>query len=115
MLRAPIHGQGWNDRRFTRTSGSHFVRAIGLRYDLTLRPAEDRAEVTLTIDERAKDNIWAMRFHIDPKRHAGFEGDGKIEPDGPYVTWTPPETGGRFLALPGLRTARFGPGRADGG
>ena len=28
---------------------------------------------------------------------------------------TRPETGGRFLALPGLRTARFGPGRADGG
>jgi malonyl-CoA decarboxylase len=26
-----------------------------------------------------------------------------------------PETGSRFLALPGLRTARFGPGRADGG
>ena len=26
-----------------------------------------------------------------------------------------PETGNRFLALPGLRTARFGPGRADGG
>jgi hypothetical protein len=77
---------------FAQTESHHY----GLRYDLTLQPAEDRAEVTLTIDGRAKGNIWAMRFHIDPARHKRFEGDGKIEPVGTYVTWTPPETGGRF-------------------
>jgi hypothetical protein len=37
-----------------------------------------------------------MRFHIDPQRHAGFKADGKLATDGPYVTWTPPEEGGRF-------------------
>jgi hypothetical protein len=77
---------------FAQSESHHY----GLRYDLTLRPAEDRAEVALTIDRRAKDNIWSMRFHIDPERHAGFEGDGTIEANGAYVTWTPPEAGGRL-------------------
>lgn len=68
----------------------------GLQYDMTLKPAEDRADVSLTLDGRIKGNIWSFRFHIDPTRHAGFQGDGKIEADREYVTWTPPETGGRL-------------------
>src|SRR5262245_15718336 len=71
-------------------------RHYGLQYDLTLKPAEDRAEVSLTIDERMKDNISSMRFHIDPNRHTGFTGDGAVEAAGNYVTWTPPVTGGRL-------------------
>ena len=77
---------------FAQSESHHY----GLRYDLTLKPAEDRADVSLTLDRRAKGNIWSMRFHIDPARHAGFEGDGTIEPNGAYVTWTPPEAGGRL-------------------
>jgi hypothetical protein len=68
----------------------------GLRYDLTLNPEADRAEVSLTLDERAKENIWSMRFHIEPERHAGFMADGELETDGQYVTWRPPDEGGRF-------------------
>jgi hypothetical protein len=68
----------------------------GLRYDLTLKPAEDRAEVSLTLDGRIKGNFWSMRFHIDPQRHTGFKGDGKVELQGEYVNWTPPESGGRL-------------------
>lgn len=68
----------------------------GLRYDLTLKPDEDRAEVALTLDGRAKDNIWSLRLHIDPDRHTGFQADGKLETDGPYVTWTPPPEGGQL-------------------
>ena len=71
-------------------------RHYGLRYDLTLNPQADRAEVALTLDKRIKGNIWSMRFHIDPERHTGFKADGKLELDGEYVTWTPPETGGRM-------------------
>jgi len=48
------------------------------------------------MDERIKDNIWSLRFHIDPNRHEGFKGDGTIQPSGEYVTWTPPVTGGRL-------------------
>jgi hypothetical protein len=73
--------------------GSHHY---DLRYDLTLHPAQDRADVSLTMDGRVKGNIWSLRFHIDPQRHAGFEADGTIEADGEYVTWKPPETGGRL-------------------
>ena len=71
-------------------------RHYGLRYDLTLKPATDRAEVSLTVDKRVKHNIRSMRFHIDPVRHDKFEGDGTIDASGEYVTWTPPETGGRL-------------------
>jgi hypothetical protein len=71
-------------------------RHYGLSYDLKLNPQADRAEVALTLDKRIKGNIWSMRFHFDPQRHAGFQGDGKISVDGEYVTWTPPETGGRL-------------------
>ena len=72
-------------------------RHYGLRYDLKLNPQADRAEVALTLDKRIKGNIWSMRFHIDPARHAGFKGDGQLTVDGEYVTWTPPETGGTPL------------------
>jgi hypothetical protein len=71
-------------------------RHYGLRYDLTLNPQADRAEVALTLDKQIKGNIWSMRFHIDPARHTGFKADGKLEADGAYVTWTPPESGGRM-------------------
>jgi hypothetical protein len=71
-------------------------RHYGLRYDLTLNPAADRANVSLTLDGRIKGNLRSLRFHIDPARHTGFAGDGEIEASGHYVTWTPPETGGRL-------------------
>ena len=77
---------------FAQSATHHY----GLRYDLTLKPAEDLAEVSLTLDERAKDNIWSMRFHIDPARHQEFAGDGTIEAEGDYVTWKPPGNGGKL-------------------
>ena len=77
---------------FAQSKSHHY----GLRYDLTLKSGVDRADVALTVDQRVKNNIWSMRFHIDPERHQDFVGDGTIEADGDYVTWTPPETGGRL-------------------
>jgi hypothetical protein len=77
---------------FARPDGPHY----GLRYDLTLQPAEDRAKVSLTVDQPVRDTLWSMRFHIDPERHSGFEGDGSIDADGAYVTWIPPAAGGRL-------------------
>jgi hypothetical protein len=78
------------------SSAQEESRHYGLRYDLSLRPGIDRAEVALTLDNRVQGNIRSMRFHIDPQRHANFKADGKLQEDGAYVTWTPPETGGRF-------------------
>ncbi|MCH8841071.1 MAG: hypothetical protein IH831_10465 [Planctomycetes bacterium] len=71
---------------------SHHYR---LRYDLSLKPEEDLAEVALTLSEGAE-NIWTLRLHIDPHRHSGFEADGQLEVDGQYVTWSPPDKGGRL-------------------
>ena len=87
-------------------------RHYGLRYDLTLTPDSDSAVVSLTLDGRVRDNIWAMRFRIDPERHKGFEGDGAIEANGSYVTWTPPETGGR-LSFRVVVSSRRSNGRYD--
>ena len=84
-----------------------------LRYDLTLKPEEDRAEVALTLNEGANKNIWSMRFHIDPQRHVGFEADeGKLEVDGPYVAWTPSDKGGRLSFHVPVNNRRS-PGRFD--
>jgi hypothetical protein len=82
----------WGGAALGQAKNDHY----GLQYDLTLKPAEDRAEVSLTVDRRVQGKIWSMRFHIDPRRHAGFKGDGQVEPQGEYVTWAPPETGGRL-------------------
>lgn len=70
-----------------------------LRYDLTLRPEAGRADVALTLGEGSHNIRW-MRFSVDPARLDGFEADGKLERDGRYLTWTPPEGGGqlRFTA-----------------
>lgn len=66
-----------------------------LRYDVTLRPFEDRADVVLRMGNGAEHVRW-MRFHVEPGRHTDFEADGDMERDGEYVTWTPPDEGGRF-------------------
>lgn len=66
-----------------------------LRYDVTLKPWEDRADVVLRMGDGAQHVRW-MRFHIEPGRHADIEGDGDIDRDGEYVTWTPPDDGGKF-------------------
>jgi hypothetical protein len=67
-----------------------------LRYDLTLLPAENRAEVSLTLDGRIKGNLDWMRFRIDPARHTQVVGDGTIEAEGEFVKWTPPQSGGQL-------------------
>ncbi|HEX2475471.1 MAG TPA: hypothetical protein VHK01_12030 [Lacipirellulaceae bacterium] len=77
---------------FAQAQNHHY----GLRYDLSLAPAEDRADVAITVDQRAQGNVWSLRFHIDPQRQKGFQGDGSIEIDGDYVTWNPAEAGGRL-------------------
>jgi hypothetical protein len=80
----------------SRLAAQDFNRHYGLRYDLTLNPSADRADVALTLDKRIQGNISSLRFRIDPQRHAGFQADGKLETAGHYVTWTPPESGGRL-------------------
>jgi hypothetical protein len=101
---------------FALAAGSCFAQPqshhYGLRYDLTLKPNEERAEVGIALDERVKDNLWSMRFRIDPQRHTGYAGDGTVERDGNYLAWNPPDSGGR-LSFQVAVTSRRANGRFD--
>jgi hypothetical protein len=80
-----------------------------LRYDLTFRPEDGRADIALTLGEGAQHVRW-MRFSVNPERLDGFEGDGDLQRDGDRLTWTPPDEGGqlRFSAVINhLRGKRF--------
>ena len=79
-----------------RIGGARRRARVWAAYDLTLKPSDDIAQVSLTLDDRANENIWSLKFHIDPERFKEFTGDGTIESDGDYVTWEPPKTGGRL-------------------
>ncbi len=64
-----------------------------VRYDVTLRAGDDRADVSVTLGEGAYNVAW-LRFNTKPGRHLDFAGDGEIATEGKYVTWTPPDDGG---------------------
>lgn len=80
-----------------------------LRYDLTLRPAEDRADVVITLGKGAE-HVRSMRFTIDPQRLADFSADGRLKRDGRHLTWSPPAKGGQLrytVAVSHPRGERF--------
>ena len=80
-----------------------------LRYDFTFKPDDGYVEVSLTLGEGAQHVRW-MRFRINPERVEGFEADGELERDGKYLTWTPPDDGGRLqyrAIINHLRGKRF--------
>ena len=74
------------------TKSNHY----GLQYDLSLEPEENLAMVSLTLSEGATKNIWSLRLRFDPQRHREFEANGKLEVDGEYITWSPPDKGGKL-------------------
>jgi hypothetical protein len=82
-----------------------------LRYDLTLKPGSDRAEIVLTLGEGAQHVRW-MRFSVDPERQQGFDADGELESDGEHLTWTPPDGGGQLKYTATVSHRRAG-GRFD--
>lgn len=66
-----------------------------LRYDVRVKEDSTMAEVAMTL--AMEDSlIESFRFRIDPARQLGFAGDGRIEVGDPFVTWYPPENGGRL-------------------
>ncbi|MAE96575.1 MAG: hypothetical protein CL910_18155 [Deltaproteobacteria bacterium] len=62
-------------------------------FEATLRPSERVAHASIRLGAGADAMRW-LRFHIDPERHKGFEGDGRVELLGDRVLWTPPASGG---------------------
>ncbi len=70
-------------------------RVFDVFYEARLVPSERVLRVSIELDRRAR-LVHELRLHIDPTRHLSFEGDGQVEVEGEYVTWTPPEDGGRL-------------------
>ncbi|NJK88714.1 MAG: hypothetical protein HC923_04485 [Myxococcales bacterium] len=69
---------------------------VEFRYDITIKPVERVALVEMVVRQDAV-GLESMRFHIDPDRHVGFEGDGTVASDGPaYVVWDLPADGGKL-------------------
>jgi len=77
-------------------------------YEARLIPSERAMRVEIVLDA-GSERVGELRLHIDPERHFGFEGDGEISVSDEYVTWTPPEEGGRLgytFRIDHLRTER---------
>ena len=66
-----------------------------VRFDVRVVPTERLTKVSIRLGRGASRVRW-LRFRIDPVRHFGFRGDGKIDVDGQSVLWTPPPEGGRL-------------------
>ncbi len=70
-------------------------RVYEVHYLVTVDPASHSASVRMTLDQPS-DFVREMRFRVDPERHTAFEGDGTLTPDGDYLRWVPPQTGGQI-------------------
>lgn len=68
-------------------------RRYSVRFDARVVPTERLAKVSIRLGQGASSVRW-LRFRIDPVRHFGFRGDGRIEVDGGSVLWEPPRDGG---------------------
>jgi len=66
-----------------------------VRFDVRIVPTERLAKVSIRLGRGASQVRW-LRFAIDPMRHFGFRGDGRVEVDEGSVLWEPPREGGRL-------------------
>jgi hypothetical protein len=68
-------------------------REYEVDYTIELVPAQDRAKVTIAVDDR-QDVVSRFNFRIDPKVHTDFSADGELRIEGERVIWRPPARGG---------------------
>ncbi len=69
-----------------------------LDYEFDFLPDDRQVRVTIQLSKNAK-WVKSVRFNINSERHTQFEGDGKIKRQANYVTWYPPQAGGRLTYL----------------
>lgn len=70
-------------------------KRYSVRFDVRIVPTERLAKVSIRLGRGASQVRW-LRFAIDPMRHFGFRGDGKVKVDEGSVLWEPPPEGGRL-------------------
>jgi hypothetical protein len=73
--------------------GEGVETSYSVRFDARIVPTERLAKVSIRLGGGASQVRW-LRFAIDPVRHFGFRGDGKVDIDGASVLWEPPPGGG---------------------
>lgn len=66
-----------------------------LTYYLRLRAGNPLADTAIVLAQK-KSLLREARFRAPPDRFGNFRGDGKIRRNGDFVTWTPPDGGGRL-------------------
>lgn len=95
------------------TSAAHAEPdAYRLIFDLELKSGKSRAKGAIELAQ-TEALLLEARFRAPTDRYKAFHGDGKIERDGEYVTWTPPADGGRIEYTVELESARSS-GKLDG-
>ncbi|MEM1025499.1 MAG: hypothetical protein AAGD10_13530 [Myxococcota bacterium] len=85
-------------------------RPVEFVYRIDIEPSERVAEVQLTVKQEGP-ALRQLRFHVDPERHLGFEGDGELirsetEEGEIYMAWQVPGGGGQMRWTSRLDHAR---------
>ena len=85
-------------------------RPVEFVYSIDVAPSERVAEVELSVRQEGP-ALRQLRFHIDPERHLGFEGDGELsrtetEEGEIYMAWQVPGGGGKMRWTSRLDHAR---------
>lgn len=76
-----------------------------LSFELSLQAGKPSAAATIKLKQKTP-LLREARFRAPASRFDGFSGDGKIERDGDFVTWTPPPAGGRISYTVNLENER---------
>ncbi|NOY72642.1 MAG: hypothetical protein GXP14_09750 [Gammaproteobacteria bacterium] len=70
-------------------------KSYRIDYNFDFLPEDKRVLVTIRLSKNAG-VLKSLRFNIKPEYHSQFEGDGKIKRQANYITWYPPQKGGRL-------------------
>jgi hypothetical protein len=87
------------------SSGANAGDAYQLAFELTLQAGKRRAEAAIELKQKST-LLREARFRAPALRFKSFSGDGEIERDGDFVTWTPPAAGGRMTYTVDLENER---------
>ncbi|MFW2403145.1 MAG: hypothetical protein ACN4GT_00175 [Gammaproteobacteria bacterium] len=87
------------------SAGAHAADTYKLAFELSLQAGKPRAEAAIELRQKSA-LLREARFRAPAPRFDDFAGDGEIERDGDFVTWTPPRTGGRITYTVDLENER---------
>ena len=87
------------------SAGANAGDTYQLAFELRLQAGKPRAEAAIELKQKSA-LLREARFRAPASRFTSFSGDGEIERDGHFVTWTPPPAGGRMTYTVDLENER---------